>query len=89
MKFFNIFKKKRKAQPEVFDCALVLWFLDGKTDELTISLQSLESWMKSKSQHERYSYNYIASRLGKDVFVFDIEACEFLEGRECGKQKAM
>ena len=47
-------------------------------DEMFIDVESLQSCKKDKLVPKRF-YKSLVSSFGKDVFVFDINACEFLK----------
>lgn len=75
MKSFNIFKKdrKKKLKPII----PITLYID---DNLYVDMEYLEQYRKNpRSYWDVTGYEGIVLGFGINVFVFDVESCEFFE----------
>lgn len=71
----------KKFKPKFHD--IIYWFIPENTDDLFIDIKCLEDYRTSESCDNRHFYEEAVSgisRFSKNVFLFDVNACEFLEG---------
>lgn len=70
----------KKFKPKLHE--IVCWIIPEGTNNLFISTATLEDCRISKKAWEKNYYEKLLLDLGKNVFVFDVEACEFTEKKQ-------
>ena len=61
---------------------IVYWFIPENSDDLFIDVKCLDDYRTSEHCDNRHCYEEIIagiSRFEKNVFLFDVKACEFLQ----------
>jgi len=57
----------------------VQWFIPENTDELFIDAKCFEAYGKAQGYWNKYCYKEMMLELGKNVFIFDSQSCDFKE----------
>lgn len=65
----------KKFKPKDHD--IVYGIIPENTDDIFIDVKSLEHYRTSKKYWDRHCYNGLVLGFGKNVFVFDVESCDF------------
>lgn len=67
----------KKFKPNCLD--IVYGYIEENSDDTFIDVKSLEHYRTSKRFWDKDCYKKLMLGLGKNVFVFDVESCDFLE----------
>lgn len=74
------FAKMKEFEPELHEIVYCIILED--TNDLFIDIKHLEAYETSDNRFNRSFYKEVVSKItefGTDVFIFDIEACEFFK----------